>query len=55
MTTVAQQNEQIGPLAVKMLFNQIESKSVPEQKGILIPTRLIIRKSVRDLRAAPDP
>jgi LacI family transcriptional regulator len=52
MTTVAQQNEQIGPLAVKMLFNQIELKTVPEQKGILIPTRLIIRKSVRDLRAS---
>jgi LacI family transcriptional regulator len=53
MTTVAQQNEQIGPLAVKMLFNQIESKTVPEQKGILIPTRLIVRKSVRDMRTSP--
>jgi LacI family transcriptional regulator len=55
MTTVAQQNEQIGPLAVKMLFNQIESKLVPEQKGILVPTRLIVRKSVRDLRTTQYP
>jgi LacI family transcriptional regulator len=53
MTTVAQQNEQIGPLAVKMLFHQIESKTVPEQKGILIPTHLIVRKSVRDLNISP--
>jgi LacI family transcriptional regulator len=53
MTTVAQQNEQIGPLAVKMLLNQIESKTMPDPKGILVPTTLIVRKSVRNLRAAP--
>jgi len=53
MTTVAQQNEQIGSLAVKMLFNQIESKHLPDPKGVLVPTRLIVRKSVRDMRAFP--
>jgi LacI family transcriptional regulator len=53
MTTVAQPNEQIGSLAVKMLFDQIESKTVPDRKGLLIPTRLIFRKSVRDLRESP--
>jgi LacI family transcriptional regulator len=52
MTTVAQQNEQIGQLALKMLFNQMELKTVPDQKGILIPTRLIVRKSVKNLLAS---
>jgi len=52
MTTIAQQNEQIGRLAMKMLFNQIELKTVPDQKGILIPTQLIIRKSVKNLLAS---
>jgi DNA-binding LacI/PurR family transcriptional regulator len=55
MTTMTRQNEKIGPHAVKMLFNQIESKTVSDQKGILIPTRLIVRKSVRDMRATPYP
>ena len=49
MTTVTQQNEKIGQLAVKLFFNQIESKKPLENQGILIPTRLIVRKSVKKI------
>jgi len=49
MTTVSQQNEQIGSIAVKMLFHLIETKTVPAHKGVIVPTQLIIRESVKNL------
>jgi LacI family transcriptional regulator len=47
MTTVAQQSAQIGQIATKMLIDQIESGNVIDSKGIFLPTRLILRDSVR--------
>jgi LacI family transcriptional regulator len=47
MTTVVQQNKQIGQIAVKLLFTQIESRILPLPGGILIPTTLVPRKSVK--------
>jgi LacI family transcriptional regulator len=47
MTTVAQQNYQIGQIATKLLIDQIESNSRMEQKGIFLPTKINIRDSVK--------
>ena len=47
MTTVAQESSEIGREVVKLLFERIQSPDKPVPEGILIPTRLIIRKSVR--------
>jgi LacI family transcriptional regulator len=50
MTTVAQQNTQIGQIAIKLLIDQIESNVQTGPKGIFLPTRLISRDSVKNLR-----
>lgn len=47
MTTVSQQSFQIGQIAVKMIIDQIESKTDVEQKSVLLPTKLVIRNSVK--------
>jgi LacI family transcriptional regulator len=49
MTTVAQENAEMGQIAVKMLFDRIRSSRVSTHGGILLPTHLVIRKSVRKL------
>ena len=47
MTTVSQQNAQIGQIAIKLLIDQIESNRQLEPKGIFLPTILISRDSVK--------
>ena len=47
MTTVSQQNAQIGQIAIKLLIDQIESNRQLEPKGIFLPTKLISRDSVK--------
>ncbi len=47
MTTVAQQNSQIGQIATKLLIDQIESKRNFQPEGIFLPTKLIIRDSIK--------
>jgi LacI family transcriptional regulator len=47
MTTVGQQSFQIGQIAAKLMIDQIESKKNPDPQSILLPTRLIIRNSVK--------
>ncbi len=47
MTTVAQQSNQIGQIATKLLIDQIESNRTTESKGIFLPTRMILRDSVK--------
>jgi LacI family transcriptional regulator len=49
MTTISQQNEAMGQIAVSLLLGQMEAKGHPESEGILLPTRLIKRESVRRL------
>jgi len=53
MTTVAQPFSEIGDVAVKLLFDQIHSPQTKNKGGILLPIKLIHRKSVR--RIAPNP
>ena len=54
MTAVRQRNEEMGQLAVKLLFERIQGGGPAQAEGILLPAELIIRRSVRDLRAQPS-
>jgi LacI family transcriptional regulator len=47
MTTIAQQNEKMGQIAVSLLFRQIKDIDNKECEGIKLPTQLIKRKSVK--------
>lgn len=47
LCTVSHEDEQVGTLAIKLLINQINGKGV--FKSDLLPTKLIIRESVKDL------
>lgn len=47
MTTVSQQSAQIGQIATKLLIDQIESNRSVEAKGIFLPTKIIMRESVK--------
>jgi len=50
MTTVAQPFSEMGEVAVKLLFDQIQSPQREPKGGILLPTRLIVRRSVRKIQ-----
>lgn len=47
MTTVAQQTSEIGQIAFTLLHSQMKSENKPMIEGIILPTKLIIRKSVK--------
>jgi LacI family transcriptional regulator len=51
MTSVAQQSSEIGSIATKILIDRIESKREFESHGIFLPTKLIIRKSVKNIKS----
>lgn len=51
MTTVAQPIMEMGRIAMKMLFNQIQNKFSAPIQNIMLPTKLIARGSVRSLVA----
>ena len=51
MTTVAQSYSEMGEVAVKLLFDQIQSSRGQTKGGILLPTTLIKRKSVKRLES----
>ena len=50
LTTVAQSYSAMGEYAVKLLFDQIQSARGLTKGGILLPTHLILRKSVKRLQ-----
>ncbi len=52
MTTVAQQNTEIGKIACKLLLDQIRTKKIPDPKTVIAPTKLIIRQSVKRIDPA---
>ncbi len=52
MTCVPQAFSEMGEVAVKLLFDQIQSPSSRSKEGILLPAGLIERKSVKKLEAA---
>jgi LacI family transcriptional regulator len=47
LTTVAQANSEMGEVAVKLLFDHIQSPAKKPKGGILLPTNLILRESVK--------
>ena len=49
MTTVAQAFSEMGEVAVKLLFDQIQSSRQQTKGGILLPTTLMMRESVKRL------
>jgi len=49
MTTIAQQKNEMGTIAVRLLINQIESKNRLHTDKIILPTKLIKRKSVKNI------
>jgi LacI family transcriptional regulator len=51
LTTVGQSYSEMGEVAVKLLFDQIQSARGFDSGGILLPTQLIERKSVKRLEA----
>ncbi|MBN1126497.1 MAG: LacI family DNA-binding transcriptional regulator [Sedimentisphaerales bacterium] len=48
ITTVDQQNTEMGRLAVRLLFEQLADETI-EKKNVLLPTKFIERKSVKNL------
>jgi LacI family transcriptional regulator len=49
LTAIAQQSAAMGEIAVKLLIDQIEAKGSYEKRGVLLPTKLNIRKSVKNI------
>jgi LacI family transcriptional regulator len=49
LTTVDQSNEQMGQIAVRLLLEQIQSARGPTREGVVLPTRLVKRASVRHI------
>ncbi len=49
MTTIDQDNKQMGQIAVRLLFEQIQTPEKPTGEGIMLPTRLVERASVKQL------
>jgi len=52
MTCIAQSSSEIGDVAFKLLFDQIQSTRSQPTGGILLPTSLVVRKSVKPLQPA---
>src|SRR6056297_2519287 len=50
MTTVKQRNDEMGQIAVQLLFARLESHKSSPTQGLLLPTRLIERESVANIR-----
>ncbi|MBC8401408.1 MAG: LacI family DNA-binding transcriptional regulator [Candidatus Marinimicrobia bacterium] len=49
MTTVSQQTSETGQIAFKLLLTQIKQEGKKQVEGIILPTKLIYRKSVKKL------
>ena len=49
MTTVAQRHNEMGEIAVKLLFDWIQSSRPIGKQGIILPTSLVTRQSVKPL------
>lgn len=47
MTTIDQDNEQMGQIAVRLLLEQIQSPRPTSGEGVVLPTKLVQRASVR--------
>jgi LacI family transcriptional regulator len=55
LTTIDQSNEQMGQIAVRLLLEQIRSARGLSREGVVLPTRLVKRASVRQIGRRPGP
>jgi LacI family transcriptional regulator len=53
MSVVVQQTKEMGQIIFKLLMAQINHGSPTNTEGVVLPTKLILRRSVRDLKSAP--
>lgn len=49
MTTIEQKKEELGKISIKLLLDEIKLQKISDRKGIIVPTELKIRKSVKKL------
>lgn len=49
LTTIAQQNKEMGRIAAKFLIEEIQSYKRSNNAGIMLPTKLVIRNSVNTI------
>lgn len=49
MTTISQPKEELGKTAFKMLLDQMDADKKLKQKSLLLPTKLIVRDSVKEI------
>jgi LacI family transcriptional regulator len=54
MATVSQAYSEMGEVAVKLLFDQIQSSRRQTKGGILLPTTLVMRESVKRLEVSSN-
>jgi LacI family transcriptional regulator len=52
MTVVVQQTKEMGQIIFKLLMAQINHSSPASTEGVVLPTKLILRRSVRDLKSS---
>jgi LacI family transcriptional regulator len=50
MTAIRQKKEELGKLSIKLLLSEINLDNISDKKRIIVPTELIIRKSVKKLQ-----
>ena len=53
LTTIRQQCSEMGEIAIKLLINEIESERHYSTERVILPTKLIIRESVKKLERKP--
>ncbi len=54
MTTVSQQTAEMGQIAFKILIGEIDGESNTGTNGVVLPTKLMIRESVKELAWLDD-
>lgn len=54
MTTVGQQTAEMGQIAFKILIDEIDGESNTGTNGVVLPTKLMIRESVKELALLDD-
>jgi LacI family transcriptional regulator len=50
LSSIAQQTKEIGQIAYKILADMIDKKATEQHHKIYLPTQLIIRESIKDIR-----
>lgn len=49
ITSIRQKKEELGKISIALLLNELKGGNVPGKKKIIVPTELIVRRSVRKI------